>query len=157
MAPKKRLLVATDKADWVAKRQTLGLFKGLIVSFISLSKYRIAIMTVFTWMTVEEVVMPGTFFGTDESASKHIPHLRQEGESKQFGDNLLSRLQHGIPALKRNLNGSWSFMRAWEQKELPNRAPPKPPLVLLAITSSFIPLGLLDVAALMIASPGQAS
>ena len=74
--------------------------------------------------------MPSQFEEVDRISSEYIEHLWQEGDSKYFAQDTLSALQHYEPQLRRRLCRSWRLIRAWQQHEIPTRAPPLTPATL---------------------------
>ena len=74
--------------------------------------------------------MPRNSEQVDRVASDYIQHLWEEGDPKYLAQDTLSSLQHSEPQLKRKLLGSWRLIRAWQQHEIPTRAPPLTPTTL---------------------------
>eukprot|EP00438_Fugacium_kawagutii_P025114 Skav225308 [mRNA] locus=scaffold23:63154:63951:- [translate_table: standard] len=56
--------------------------------------------------------------------SEYIGFLWEEGLSRNTAGDTLSGLQHHQPSLKGHLKTSWRYFRAWQQAEVPARAPP---------------------------------
>ena len=65
--------------------------------------------------------------------SEFIEHW-ETGETRALAGNALSGSLAAYPELRRrgSLWESWFFLQAWSRIEIPNRAPPMPPLVVLA-------------------------
>ena len=80
--------------------------------------------------------MPADASQVDRVAAQYIEHLWEEGESKYLAQDTLSSLQHFEPQLKRKLLESWRLIRAWQQHEIPTRAPPLT-LVTLALLAGW--------------------
>ncbi len=64
---------------------------------------------------------PFDVLGFDDLIICYIEECRQEGESQLYVSDLLSGLQHHIPALRGQLNGSWRIHACWTKLELPHR------------------------------------
>ena len=66
-------------------------------------------------------------------ASRVIEELWEEGDSRYLAQDILASLQHYEPQLKRKLMQSWRLVRAWQQHEIPSRAPPLTPTALAVL------------------------
>ena len=76
----------------------------------------------------------------DSMLSEFIEHCWEGGQTRALAGNALSGSLAAYPELRRrgSLNESWFFLQAWSRIEIPNRAPPMPPIVLLAFVLFFI-------------------
>ena len=59
-----------------------------------------------------------------EQIGHYLEELWWDGQSKSLAGDTFSSLQHREPSLKRQLRWSWKLFKAWQQAEIPSRAPP---------------------------------
>lgn len=69
----------------------------------------------------------------DVAVSAYLEALWQEGEGRTMGNYILAAIHWFMPEVKRKLVSSWRLLRAWDKLELPARATPASPGLLLAV------------------------
>ena len=74
----------------------------------------------------------------DVTLALYIETLWEEGETRGKAGDTISGLQHRIPKLKKNLPSAWRLLSAWQRAELPARAPPLTPMLVMALVGFFL-------------------
>jgi integrase len=133
MTKVKTALASESRLKRAADRRALGPLSSLLINARTLKRYTTALQIFFQWTLAERISLEVTEWELDEICGRFIDVCWQEGEAKGVAGDVLSALQHRIPSLKRNLNGSWRLFTAWNRHEMPSRAPPLPEFVALAI------------------------
>ena len=106
------------------RRQELGPLKSLIIKPATLERYRRAADHFFAHLRRQREPIPQTPEIMDIVLSEYIGELWEEGHSKSLAGDTISGLQHHQPSLKGELKTSWRYLKAWQQAEVPARAPP---------------------------------
>ena len=115
------------------RRQQLGNLKNLIVKPQTERRYKQAICKFFEFIRWNKIPLPSQLDAVDEVASMFVEELWEEGDCKYVAQDAISALQHFEPQLKRKLPRSWRLLRAWQQHEIPTRAPPFTPSTLAVL------------------------
>ena len=76
----------------------------------------------------------------DRQVSLFIEYLWETGESRNDAADICSGIQHFLMTRKK-LPGAWRLISTWSHVELPVRAPPMPPLVMVAMVGLCIHIG----------------
>ena len=106
------------------RRQELGPLKSLIIKPATLERYRRAADHFFAHLRRQREPIPQTPKIMDIVLSEYIGELWEEGHSKSLAGDTISGLQHHQLSLKGELKTSWRYLKAWQQAEVPARAPP---------------------------------
>ncbi len=133
-------------ANKVARRR-LGPLRKQLVSVRTARRYEKALAKLFAWLLSMGFQRPSSKDEWDPLASEFIEYLWQEGDGRSLATDSLSGLQRVSPGLRGSLRGAWALTKAWQRCELPSRAPPFAPLVLLGVAEAAVLLGLPRVAA----------
>ena len=118
------------------RRGALGPLKGLIITAATEDRYRKAAGHFFAYLRRQKEPIPQTPELMDALVSEFICELWEEGHSKSLAGDVISSMQHHQPSLKGQLRVSWRYFKAWQQAEVPARAPPLS-LQTLAILSGW--------------------
>jgi len=102
--------------------------------------YREAFVALWQWLgrsPPDRVLDPVLF---DALLGEYFEHLWESGGTRGKAGNTLSASLAAYPELRRkgSLADSWYLLHAWSRVEVPNRAPPLPAKVCLAIAGFFI-------------------
>ena len=119
------------------RRQQLGKLRDLVIKPATKSRYKSAMRLFFEFLRWNRLPMPTDATQVDRVAAQYIQECWEEGESKYIAQDTLSALQHFEPQLKRRLLESWRLIRAWQQHEIPTRAPPLTPVTLALLAGWF--------------------
>ena len=71
----------------------------------------------------------------DEMVAEYVEVLWETGEPKTAANYTLAAIQHFRRQAKQHLPWSWKLVKAWNQVELPNRATPMSPEMVLAFAA----------------------
>lgn len=129
----KRILEGNSQEERVKQRRTLGTLKQLTVQPSTRKRYDVALQQFFDFLRSHHLVLPTNLKLMDNLASDYMEHLWATGAGRARAADTLASLQDQQPQLKGQLGGAWRLLRAWNQTELPNRAPPMPLEVLDAM------------------------
>ena len=135
--PRAVLAKASRKANAEA-RKALGSLASLRVSPRTATHYTKALEVFFNWMRAEDIALPQEPDEFDMVICLFIEDCWQEGEGRGRAADVVCGIQWKSPLLKRQLNGSWALLKAWQRTELPARAPPMPLRVMFALAEWFL-------------------
>eukprot|EP00438_Fugacium_kawagutii_P023236 Skav223681 [mRNA] locus=scaffold3470:134573:139091:+ [translate_table: standard] len=129
----KRVLEAQSQEDRVKQRQALGTLRQLTVQPTTRRRYDAALAKFFDFLKEHHLVLPNNIAYMDNLACDYMEHLWASGAGRALAADSLASLQDHQPQLKGRLTGAWRLLRAWNQTEIPSRAPPMPLEVLDAM------------------------
>ena len=104
------------------ERKKAGRLRDHIIQQRTEKRYAKAIEAFGQWLTRNQVCLPGTLAGVDAVVSDFIETLWDEGDTRNLAADLLSGLQHSVPALRHHLPLGWRLLSAWRKLEVPARA-----------------------------------
>ena len=146
--PLRRLALATaQRAQRKAERHAIGPLNRLRLAERTRKRYTTAYSR-FTTFLVGHGSAPSTLDEVDTATSAFIESCWSEGDPKLWCSDLLAALHFYLPACRRQLHGSWGLIRAWDRAELPARACPITPEILLGIAGCLAEAGFWRDAAL---------
>ena len=82
-------------------------------------------------------VMPATPI-FDDMVSEFVEHLWEEGEPKSAANYALAAIQFFKPQAKHNLPWSWKLVKVWNSVEMPQRATPLTPDLVLSLAGQAL-------------------
>lgn len=129
----KKILEAPSREERVKQRRVLGSLRQLTVQPATRRRYDAALQQFFDFLKAHHLVLPTNLKFMDNLASDYLEHLWATGAGRALAADSLASLQDHQPQLKGQLSGAWRLLRAWNQTEMPNRAPPMPLEVLDAM------------------------
>ena len=133
MAKSKAHLEGRTQAERKKTRQKLGSLHSLAVQPATQRRYQAAVDKFLTFLNREGLDLPQKRVELDDLLSEYIEHLWSEGEGRALASDTVAGLQHSDPRLKGALPLTWRLLKVWSHNEIPNRAPPFPENVLLAM------------------------
>ncbi len=98
----------------------------------TVNRYNKALLGFFKWLHQSDCVIEDCC-DLDLAVSQFIVFLWEDGETVGLAGDTLSGLEYHIRFLKSKLKGGWKLITTWRKRELPNRAPPPPFSVCLAL------------------------
>ena len=111
----------------------MGTLKSLAVQPATQKRYQAAVDKFLLFLKKESLVLPTQRAKLDDILSEYIEHLWADGHGRALASDTVAGLQHFDPRLKGQLPLTWRLLKVWNQNEIPNRAPPLPERVLLAM------------------------
>ena len=135
------VLAKANRLETAQSRQALGTLASLKVGPRTASRYQKALEVFFMWMKTEAISLPRESDDFDMIVSQFIETCWQEGEERSRVADVVCGLQWTSPLLKRQMNGSWALLKAWQRTELPARAPPMPPKIVFALAEWLLRQG----------------
>ena len=144
------MLAAEARRARQEARKELGSLKNLMIAPSTYIRYQTAVQQFFEWMDGRGQVIPGTREELDDFIIDYIDYLWQDGEAKAYASDVLSGLQYFVPSLKGSLKGGWRILKAWQQHELPARAPPLDVHVIRAMVGQCFKDKDIEMAALLL-------
>ena len=112
------------KAQRKQERKRLGRLSDIVISALARKRYEVAIAVFFAWLAMEGIRLASQVPAFDLQVCEFIDMCWEEGETRMVVGDLLSGLQHKVPALRGALRGGWRLWAAWGRRELPARVPP---------------------------------
>ena len=135
------VLAKANRRETAQARRALGTLASLKVGPRIAKRYQLALQVLFSWMRAESLVLPQSADDFDMVICQFIEACWQEGDGRSRAADVVCALQWTSPLLKRQLNGSWALLKAWQRTELPARAPPMPPKVVFALAEWLLRKG----------------
>eukprot|EP00971_Amphidinium_carterae_P348471 6490508-Amphidinium_carterae.1 len=121
-------VVENRRALRAAARRRLGLLRDQRVSRTTITRYSNAVAAFNAFALSAFGRAAATLEELDIMMVHYIEALWHNGDSKSLASYTLAGVQHFL--MKRQLCPSaWVLMTAWKRAELPQRAPPAPPLL----------------------------
>ena len=117
-----------------------------MVTKITLGRYTRCSNAFFEWVVTEGKRLPSVTVAFDDVIAEDVEYMWEDGGSQADTRYTIAGLEYFVKGLKRQLNLSWSLMKAWKMHELPSRAPPVLVLFLHAIAGWFLRNGLPEAA-----------
>ena len=133
MGKKAILLEGRTKQERIDYRKKLGSLKSLTVQPATKRRYDAAINKFFDFLRYENLTLPKQKHKMDSLLCEYIEHLWSSGEGRALASDTVAGLQDLDPHIKGCLPTVWRLLKVWSQNELPNRAPPMPESVALAV------------------------
>ena len=105
-------------------RLQLGPLKDQLIAPKTQMRYSLALSRFFHFLRQHSMPMPRTAVRLDSALSKFIDNLWESGDPLGYAQDAISGVQHHVPRLRRQLQGSWRLIAAWRKAEIPARADP---------------------------------
>ena len=128
--PKKVLEGHRTKESRAQARRELGKLSHQVLGQKTERRYH-ECFTAFCHQLQSNFVLPH-FEDFDEMVAEYVEVLWESGEAKSLANYTLAAIQHFKPQSKQHLPWSWKLVKVWNQVELPNRATPMSPQMVLA-------------------------
>lgn len=129
----KRLLEARQPAERAQQRQRLGTLRDLTVQPATKCRYQLATKAFFEFLASESITLPHQVSKLDSLVCDYIEHLWASGAGRAQANDTVAGLQDIQPNVRSKLPGAWRLLKTWSTNEVPNRAPPLPEHVVLAM------------------------
>ena len=130
--PRAQILAVQGRQARAAKRAAVGTLGANVISAVSVKRYEKAVALFLTFLSNVWQCELQTTGQLDVAVSAYLA-LWQEGEGRTMGNYVLAAIHWFLPEVKRKLVSSWRLLRAWDKLELPARATPASPGLLLAV------------------------
>ena len=148
--PPKRFVAASDRVARVTLRRRLGTLAKNRVANFTVQRYWIAAVGFFVALHhYWGAPLAENYIDLDRQICYYIEHLWHEGDSVNLACDVISGIQHFL-LTRRSFPGAWSLVHAWRRVELPHRAPPILPDILLAFAGVAIAVNRHDYAILLL-------
>ena len=128
-------------------RAQLGALRDQVVARGTLKRYEKAVDAFFRYLDETGRALPSEPDALDALACSRIEDLWQEGDARAYAGDMLSGLSHFIESVRGKLPAAWRLFTAWGRAELPCRAPPFSPDIVLAMCGFALAAGDLASAA----------
>lgn len=121
---RRQIVEARTKSGRQQRRQQLGSLRSLVIRPATIVRYQKAFKVFTQYLSSQRSIIARNLTGLDLQLQEFLEFLWEEGESLSLAGDTLSAVQHFQPSAKRNINGAWKLLKAWQLHELPARAPP---------------------------------
>ena len=95
-----------------------------IIKPATAARYATAVGLFSQFLRVFDIAYPADKISLDSIVTRWLIHLYHEGDPAGTAGDGLSGLQHFLPSLRRNLNGSWRVSRPGARTSFPLRRRP---------------------------------
>ena len=131
--PKRKILEANLPHERAKQRATLGSLRDLTVQPATKRRYNLALEGFFSFLRTNGLDLPTQKSKLDPIVCDYVEHLWSTGAGRALANDTVAALQDTQPGLRGSLPGAWRLLKTWSINELPNRAPPLPERVVLAM------------------------
>ena len=114
-----------------------GRLRDLGISNLTLKRYQEAVEAFIGWQLLWFRGVAGTVEQLDDHLSVYVEYLWESGDGRSKASQTLAGCQHFL-LRRRAFPQAWSLCRIWGSFELPQRTPPIPMQVLLALAGVAI-------------------
>lgn len=121
---RRQIAEARSKQGRQQRRQQLGSLRSLVIRPATIVRYEKAFQAFIRFHHCQCQILASTLVGLDNQLQKYLEFLWEEGEGLSLAGDTLSSIQHFQPSSRRNINGAWRMLKAWQLHEFPARAPP---------------------------------
>lgn len=115
-------------------RKSLGTLKSLTVQPQTRARYERARQKFYTFLQDNRLTLPAKREQLDPLLAEYVEHLWSSGEGRGLASDTVAGIQDLDPRLKGHLSLTWRLLKTWSVNEIPNRAPPIPETILMAMT-----------------------
>ena len=138
---KGKIVEATTRRARAVRRSKLGSLASLTVKPATLQRYTKALERFFSFLAWNKLPLAASYEQLDNHLCQFVEHLWEEGDPRGYASDCLAGMQNRLPHVRRHIPGSWRLLKAWNQHELPARAPPLAPQHVNAISAFFLQRG----------------
>ena len=133
MSPKLRVISAGDTKEQRRKeREKLGKLRHQVVSAKTEERYRENYERFLRFHSLQFSFCMPDFRVFDDMVAEFVEELWEDGEPKPYANYTLASIQFYRPECKHHLPWSWRLVKIWNQLEVPQRATPLSPELLMA-------------------------
>ena len=137
-------------AERAKERRKLGRLESQLVQPKTKARYQECFTSLCLFLREREDFVVSDWGQFDQRVASYLEELWESGASKSEASYSLAALQFHRPEAKRSIPYCWKLMKAWEKAELPLRAYPMPPEMLLAFAGVLAHWNQLSMAQLLI-------
>ena len=134
MAPKRHLVIAAaaTKDSRKRDRQKIGPLKHQVIAAKTEERYEECFAAFLRFHRLQKNFALPAFEVFDDMVAEFVEALWDEGEPKSQANYTLAAIQFYKPQAKHHLPWSWRLVKVWNTLELPQRATPLSPELLMA-------------------------
>ena len=132
--PRRKILEATTLEQRAAQRKSLGTLRELTVQPATKRRYAKALDAFFAFLQDNSLQLPTSKQRLDPLVCDYLEHMWSTGLGRGQANDTVAALQDQQPSVRGHLQGAWRLLKTWSINEVPNRAPPLPEQVVLAMT-----------------------
>ena len=133
-----KVLSKPTAAERARERRKLGNLESQLVQPKTKARYKESFTSLCYFLRERENFVVSDWGHFDQRVASYLEELWERGASKSEASYALAALQFHRPEAKRNIPYCWRLMKAWEKAELPLRAYPMPPEMLLAFAGVLV-------------------
>jgi hypothetical protein len=128
-----RLAAKAGKEAKRCERAKIGRLGHNVVSAGRMRSYAAAINAFRSWVVSENLEFAKDWYELDLQLGEYIEYLWCQGDGKAMGNNTMAAVHSFVPSAKGKVPMGWRLLQAWGRLELPDRAPPMPPVIVLGM------------------------
>eukprot|EP00435_Cladocopium_sp_Y103_P064170 s1365_g25.t2 len=136
-----RIEALPSKESRAKARKKLGKLKHQVLSKATEVRYSSAFKDFIKFHKFPHNFAVGSFDEFDDTVGEYIEFLWETGEPKSLANYTLAAIQFYRPQTKHRLPASWKLVKIWNQVEMPVRATPMTPEVMLAFAGVALKWG----------------
>ena len=133
----KFVMVRSSQADRARARAGISLHSSGLAPR-TVARYRVAFRALWAWLSCDPPASIVNFKDFDMILSDFIEAGWKSGMTKGMAGDCLSAALAVYPEVRGHLHSSWRLLACWSRIELPSRAPPITPTVLLAVVGKAL-------------------
>eukprot|EP00438_Fugacium_kawagutii_P014155 Skav213268 [mRNA] locus=scaffold2944:31681:35312:+ [translate_table: standard] len=134
----KRYAALQVAAGLQRERRKLGALRHQVVAAKTEERYIACFENFLKFHRLQKSFTLPSFEAFDDMVAEYIESLWDQGEPKSCANYTLAALQFYRPQLKHHLPWSWKLVKVWNTLELPQRATPLSPELLMALSGQAL-------------------
>ena len=147
--PKRPIIDQHTVAARLRARQSLGSLRQQKILPRTYERYRVQCIAFLAFCAQHQWVPARSWEELDFQPCDYIESLWSRGGARNAAGDVLSGTQFFLRT-RRKIPAAWELLRIWERTELPQRVPPMPEHVLLAMVEVCVQQSRLDLAAVLL-------
>ena len=138
MGRKRKIETLPTKESRAKARKKIGKLKHQVLSQATEERYEDAFRKFLKFHNLRWNFSIQNFEEFDDLAAEYIEFLWETGEPKSYANYTLAAIQYYKPQARQHLPWSWKLCKIWNQVEMPTRATPLTPRVMLAFAGAAL-------------------
>ena len=150
MPRKRRIEALPTKEARAQARKKIGKLRHQVISQATEERYAEAFRRFRLFHNLGKDFCIENYEEFDDTVAEYVEFLWESGEPKSYANYTLAAVQYYRPQSKQHLPWSWKLAKIWNQVEMPVRATPMSPKVMLAFAGVALQWGKPEFAYLVV-------
>ena len=137
----KLVMNKTTKAERRAERCKVGSLQSQIVTKNTADRYAQSFHSFLNFTGKTRKDLENSVSQIDRWLSEYVEFLWKDGELKSYANYAVASVRHYVPEARRRLGMTWKLVSTWNRTEMPLRALPLTPEMLLSFAGQLLKRG----------------